>query len=115
MNELSQIIAGEAGPISLCGLQAYIAVAWVFSRNPNMYGWGEANTHSNFVAEHWRDYPDPTHGGYFLFSKQDIELPEVQALIKNKDPTWGVYCKNGLGLYAYGKNNVSHLDRCCVH
>ena len=98
--ELSEIIVGEAGPLMFCGLQAYIAVAWVYQRNSTMYGVGEANDMSRFVAENWWLFEDPTDGATFLFSEKDLSRPAVKKLIENKGPPTVFKCRVG-ALYAY--------------
>lgn len=78
-----EVIAGEA---LVCGLQAMLAVAWVYSRNDIMYGWlDNPPPIARWVSKNWSKVDDPTDGAVFLFSRQDLELDAVQALIQGRD------------------------------
>lgn len=78
-----EVIAGEA---LVCGVQAMLAVAWVYSRNDIMYGWLDDPPYTaRWIAENWHKLPDPTGGAIFLFSRQDLEQDAVQDLIRGRD------------------------------
>lgn len=77
-----EVIAGEA---LVCGVQAMLAVAWVYSRNDRMYGWQDTpSITARWLSEAWANLPDPTYGATFLFSRQDLAQDRVQALIRGR-------------------------------
>lgn len=98
MSDLAWVIQGEAG---ICGLQAMLAVAWVYSRNPRFYGRAAPGPLAAFVAEHWREFPDPTDGAVFLVNDLDLRDPRVQAFARG-EPKATFQCAAGRRLYAFG-------------
>ena len=98
MTELAWIVQGEAG---ICGFQAMLAVAWVYSRNRTFYGRAQPSAIAWFVAEHWQEFPDPTHGSVFLVNDLDLRDPRVQAFARG-EPSAVFRCAAGRRLYAFG-------------
>ena len=100
-HSLAHIIAGEA---STCSLTAMLAVAWVYSRNRQFTGWAGGTTpEARLIAQLWYAIPDPTGDAMYLFSADDLRLPEVQAVIieSGRGPPVVFKCADGLNLYAY--------------
>jgi hypothetical protein len=94
---LAHVLMGEAG---ICGPLGMLAVAWVYSRNPIMYGFSTPNKDAAWMSVWWSALPDPTQGATMIFSNSDLELPQVQRLIRDKSPTLHLDCE-GLGLTSY--------------
>lgn len=102
-----EVIEGEAG---LCGPVGMAAVVHVnhnhiqhTGRAPAWYGWSEpASPLAIRIAAH--PGPDPTHGALHLFSRQDLERADVQALIAAAGYVQlaRYECEGGLSLHAYG-------------
>jgi hypothetical protein len=65
---LAAIIAGEAPG---CPIEAKLAVAHVAQRNTVWYARGKPTPEDIYVALHWREYQDPTHGAQFLIGPGD--------------------------------------------
>ena len=85
-----------------CGWLGYLAVAYIASRNGVWFGWGEPDLMALMVAYTWHLWPDPTDGSRYLFSRQDLQLPAVQEITRNKSPSLVVECGNsGLSLWAF--------------
>lgn len=100
---MAEIIAGEA-PAALCGFQAALAVAWVYTRNKTFYGRGIPGVADSFIANHFQRFPDPTSGAVFLFSDNDLQQKNVRRLIAkyHARETAVFYCRGGMKLYAFG-------------
>ena len=101
--DIAHVVYAEAGP--LCGPIAMIAIAWVYSRNPVMYGKYapvEPNPMAYQIAQVWQYVPDPTYGAYYAFSGEDLLDPRVQAIVaKTGDPTLVIECRGGGSLHFY--------------
>src|SRR5690606_32491071 len=79
LTTLSHIIAGEAMG---CPVVAFVAVAWVYSRNKTMYGYSDyLPPEAIFAANYWSELPDPTFGATYLFSRSDLAQSRVQRII----------------------------------
>jgi len=98
---LAQRIMGEAG---MCPLMAMLAVAWLYSRNPIMYGWSPPNDTATWLAYNWRELHDPVPGSLAMFSLHDLELARVKQLIAKMQlrPLQRYDCGGGYGLVFYG-------------
>lgn len=95
---LAHIIMGESGT---CGLMALIATAYLYQRNPTMYGWQTPSALAVWVALLYEMYPDPTPTAHYLFSREDTQRPAVRRLIGHDPPLAVFVCGGGLRLYAY--------------
>lgn len=93
-----EIIMGEAG---ICSLSAMIAVAYVFQRNPVMYGWQEkVSNEARAAALFWRWLPDTSNGARHMFSFADLRQDKVRRIIRGKRVKAVFRCKIG-GLVFY--------------
>jgi hypothetical protein len=99
---LATIIAGEAG---MCGISAMLAVAWLYSRNPIMYGSAPPTPSATWIASNWQMMADPVPGSIAMFSAHDLELLRVKQLIAKMDlrPLREFDCGNGFALVFYGQ------------
>jgi len=103
VDELAWVLQGEAG---MCGWIGLWAVAYVWGRNPVMYGHQSPSEQAKLVAKLYLDYPawrtpDPTDGARFLLSKHDLRQARVQRLIGDKSRVFELKCKGGLAIYGY--------------
>jgi hypothetical protein len=96
---LAHVIMGEA---SLCGFGAMLAVAWVYQRNPTMYGWQPPSALALWTALMWRWFPDPTDGARYLVSNSDLQRPAVRSFTTDRgSPTFVAECAGGRQLLAF--------------
>lgn len=94
-----EIIMGEGGLV--CGPYVLLAIAWVWSRNPRMYGWHDnPSATAEWIAENYWKLPDPTNGATLMFSNADLEKPRVKALLDELDkrPKERMKCDGGYEL-----------------
>ena len=97
---LASIIAGEAG---ICGPMAWLAVAYVYSRNQTFYARGNPTPQMFAYAETWWMYSDPTFGARYLVNDKDLKQPAVRAFTVDRGPPTAVFiCAGGRRLYAFG-------------
>ena len=93
-----QLLMGEAG---ICGFMAMIAVAYVYQRNPVMYGWQEDfSDEAKAAALFWPWFPDYSYGASYVFSFRDMRTKAVRLLIRGKWPKIVFRCQVG-GLVFY--------------
>lgn len=96
-----EVLMGEAG---ICPYYVLLAVAWVYSRNPVMYGWSDhTDPIADFLAANYWKMSDPSLGASFIFSYQDLKTEKVQKLIikLGREPRADYPCRSGLGLVFY--------------
>lgn len=100
-DQLAYTIMGEAG---MCGISAMLAVAWLYSRNPIMYGSAPPSLAATWIAGNWQMLADPVPGSIAMFSAQDLELARVQQLITKMQlkPLRRFDCGNGFAIIFYG-------------
>ena len=99
---LAHIIAGEAG---VCDMAGKLAVAHVWAnRGGSEAGWyaaAEPDSADLYVALHWAEVSDPTHGALYLFGTGDRDKPAVQRLLVGRERTATFRCARGLTLEAW--------------
>lgn len=102
---LAGLIAGETG--TLCGPDAKLAVAHVAANRAaagiegGWYGWATPAADDLRIAADYRTHPDPTAGALFLLSASDLQLPAVQAFLRQRTRTARFECAGGTALEAW--------------
>lgn len=96
---IAHIVQGEAG---ICGVWAMLAVAWVYSRNPTMYGWDAPSLLATTVSMFWQMLPDPTGGAFYLVNDLDLLREDVQSFTLARGPPIAIFeCAGGRSLFAF--------------
>lgn len=92
------VIQGESG---VCPTEAKVAIAHLYSRNTEMYGWQKPNREAMRIAFSWQHLPDYSRGAVHAFSKEDLKQERVQEIINGRGPLAIYRCAMGLEIYFY--------------
>jgi len=96
------LIEGEAG---ICGWEGKIAVAHVYQRNSNWNSNSRARPTRESIRAgiEWPYEKDYSNGAVYLWSLSDVQLPAVQAIIRQEGLRMVSYikCRGGLALVGY--------------
>lgn len=89
---------------AICSFWAMIAVAYVYRSNSNFHGWQDTQPTdmaalASVVAPLM---PNPAPGGKFSFSRQDLQLETVRAIIATRGPPKGLFeCHAGQAIIIF--------------